>query len=114
VPQTEASLIAVDSTSFSRARAFDGDPETAWIPGGSSPVSWIVYFGESIPVNEVDLQFRGQNGPQALPDYTISALWEGTFVPLLMPRQDRRSAELPRFLKLLISTRQPGSSCLLP
>lgn len=78
--------------------AFDGDPNTAWIPVFDSPVSWEAYFPESVPLAAVDIQFMGHDGPQAIPDYTISTTWNGIFIPLIRVRGNTQTSvhhELP-------------------
>ena len=96
--------------------AFDGNPDTAWIPLFGAPVSWDAYFPENVPVAAVDIQFMGQQGPEPLADYTISARWEGMFIPLIQVRGNTQTSVHHAFpssfladgIRITVETEFPG------
>jgi subtilase family serine protease/Tol biopolymer transport system component/flagellar hook assembly protein FlgD len=86
VPVTTASQISASSHvgGFNPYAAFDGDPESAWIPElTQEPSHWTIELLQPTLVGRVDLLFRGSSGPVPAPAHRIEAEWEGRFLPLL-------------------------------
>ena len=84
--------------------AFDGDPETAWLPA-EMPAYWTIVLVEPTLVARVDLHFRGPNGPVQAPAHRIEVEWEGRLVPLLDANASGQTAVSHTFAQPFATTR---------
>ena len=84
VAQTEADSVEASEASpgYGAWNAFDGNPDTAWLPPSGS-ATWTVTFPTPVLVERVALQFRDFYDFVAVPRYRIEVGWEGRFVPLV-------------------------------
>ncbi len=86
LPQTDFSAISASSTypfgSFGAPLAFDGNPDTWWIP--DAPTStWTVTFPAPVLVEKVALRFASIGAFATAERYRVEVLWEGRYLPLV-------------------------------